>query len=180
MKFVLLFFLLSLNLTAQDENKIHYRDLVEAYYDNDSKRPLNIYDSINGQVVNTFNVLEGKTNYYKIAILESEYGWFKIKNIQRLPSDAKDYGYENFWVQSKDFIIHIDNYDEDHRVYLYDLPTKKSNRIHKLDNFQITSVIETSDLWAKVKCKIGNKKIEGWLDFKDQCAYPWTTCIKNE
>nr|WP_321223445.1 hypothetical protein [uncultured Psychroserpens sp.] len=175
--FTVIFILFSIASAAQESDKYHYLDFVEAFYDNESKKPLYIYDTINGHIIDTLTN-NNKNTYYKIAILDSEYGWFKLKNIQRLPEDRKDFGYENHWVKSKDFLIFVSNYDENYKVYLYDLPSKKSNRIHKLDDYQLTSIIETSDLWAKVRFKVGKKTLEGWLQFRDQCAYPWTNCIK--
>lgn len=165
---------------AQNQNQLHYLDVVEAYYNKESVKPLYIYDAVDGNIIDTLFNIESKNAYYKISIIESQYGWFKIKNLQRLPESYKNYDYENHWVKSSNFLIHVDNYDEKRVVYLYDLPSKKSNRIHKLDDFQITNVIEISDRWAKVKFKVGKKTIEGWLDFKDQCAYPWTTCPKYD
>ncbi|WP_040281828.1 hypothetical protein [Psychroserpens damuponensis] len=178
-RFIFIFFI-SYNLAAQENTKHHYLDFVEAYHHKESKVPLYVYDQINGNIVDTLQPIENALDYYKIAIISSEYGWFKIKNIQKLPNTLKDYGYENHWVTSKNFIIHVDNYDENHQVYLYDLPSKKANKIHKVNNYQITSVIEISDLWAKVQFQVGKKTIEGWLYFKDQCAYPWTVCLKYE
>ncbi|MEM5564798.1 hypothetical protein WNY78_06765 [Psychroserpens sp. AS72] len=180
MRFFIVFILISFNLAAQESSKYHYSDFVEAYYDKASEKPIYIYDRVNGNIIDTISIIKNENAYYKIAISDSEFGWFKLKNIQRLPEERQDYGHENRWVKSKNFIIHVDNYDENHQIYLYDLPSKKSNRIHKLEDFQITSVVEISDLWAKVKFKVGKKAIEGWLDFKDQCAYPWTTCPKYD
>ena len=176
MKFLLLLFLCSLNLFAQEGDKIHYENLVEAYYDNNTKRPLYIYDSVNGTIVDTLKPIEAKNSWYKIAIIDSEYGWFKIKNIQRLPNLHTNYGYENHWVKTSDFLISVDSFNENHRVYLYDEPTDKSNKIHKIDSWQSVHIIETSDLWTMVSFKVGKKRVNGWLNFKDQCAYPWTTC----
>ena len=165
---------------SQNQEQIHYRDLVETYYNKESTKPLYVYDAVNGNVIDTLNNIEAKNAYYKIAVVDSEYGWFKIKNIQRLPESYKNYGYEDHWVRASNFLIHVDNYNEDSRVYLYDLPSKKSNRIHKLDNYQKAHIIEISDRWAKVTFRVGKKEIEGWLDYKDQCAYPWTTCPKYD
>jgi hypothetical protein len=178
MRIFVLFLLISCNLIAQDKTKSHHDGLVEAYYDKESTNPLYIYDSVNGKVIDTLKNIEDEYAWYKIVILESEYGWFKIKNIQRLPNSHLDFGYENHWVKITDFLVTIDNYDDNHIVYLYDQPSTKSNRIHKLDNYQIVNVIETSDLWANVTFMVGKKRVNGWLSYKDQCAYPWTTCPK--
>lgn len=154
--------------------------MVETFYNKESKQPLFVYDNVDGKIIDTLSNVEGENAYYKIAIIDSQYGWFKIKNIQRLPALYENYGYENQWVRASNFMVHVANYDENTRVYLYDLPSMKANRIHKLDNFQKVNVVEISDRWAKVYLGIGKKRIEGWLDFKDQCAYPWTTCPKYE
>lgn len=178
MKPIVFLLLFSLNLWAQDSSRFQYRDVVEAYYDNQNTMPLHIYDSVNGKIVDTLVPINTENTWYKIAIIESDYGWFKIKNISKLPNDPKNYGYDNHWVKASGFLITVDNYDENHRVYLYDEPFKTANKIHKVDNFQLVNVIETSDLWAKVNFMVGKKNIMGWLPFKDQCAYPWTTCPK--
>lgn len=181
MKGILFFLLLcSANLFAQDSNKLHYLDFVESYYDRETKKPLYIYDNINGKIVDTLVSTESKNSWYKIAILESDYGWFKIKNIQRIPDVYKNYGYENYWVKASNFLITINSYNENRRVYLYDEPTKASNKIHKTDSFQLVNIIETSELWAKVSFVVGKKTVTGWLNYQDQCAYPWTTCPKYE
>lgn len=180
MKVVLLFLLFGINLFAQENDKFHYLEFVESYYKKDFKQPIYIYDDVNGKIVDTLYNNEAKSSWYKIAIIESEYGWFKIKNIQRLPNMYKNYGYENYWVKTSGFLISVDIHSENHRVYLYDEPTKKSNRIHKIDSFQKVNIIETNDLWAKVNFVVGKKTVTGWLSFKDQCAYPWTTCLKYD
>ncbi|MEH6537807.1 MAG: hypothetical protein V7719_15505 [Psychroserpens sp.] len=180
MKGIIFLLFCSLNLFGQDIDKLHNLDFVESYYDSETDKPLYIYDRVNGEIVGTLKNSDAISSWYKIAIIESEYGWFKIKNIQRLPNAYKNYDYENHWVKASEFLINVDTYDENHRVYLYDEPTKTSNKIHKIDNFQQVNVIETNDLWAKISFMVGKKKVIGWLSFKDQCAYPWTTCFKNE
>lgn len=178
MKVVFVFLISCLNIFAQDNVKFHYRDFVESYYDKSNRKPIYIYNSKNGDIIDTLSNVDDKNSWYKIAIIDSEYGWFKIKNIQRLPSSYQDFGYENHWIKNQGFLITVDNYDTNHHVYLYDEPTQWSNKIHKVDNFQLVTLIETTDLWAKVSFMVGKEKVEGWLNFEDQCAYPWTTCPK--
>ncbi|WP_299336553.1 hypothetical protein [uncultured Psychroserpens sp.] len=178
MKVVFVFLISCFSLLAQDQVQFHYTNLVESYYDKTNAKPIFIYNAKNGKIVDTLSNVEDKNSWYKIAILDSEYGWFKIKNIQRLPSSFKDFDYEDHWVKTQGFLIAVDNYDVNHHVYLYDEPTKYSNKIHKVDNFQLVAVAETTDLWAKVSFMVGKEKVEGWLSFEDQCAYPWTTCPK--
>ncbi|WP_460218911.1 SH3 domain-containing protein [Psychroserpens sp. MEBiC05023] len=180
MKAILFLFLSSLSLFAQDKTKFHYLEVVESYYDNTTDRPIYIYDSTDGNIVDTLYNVDDKYAWYKIAISESDYGWFKIKNIQRLPSSYKDFDYEDYWVRTSGFLININSYDDSHYVYIYDLPSTEANKIHKLDRFQRVYVTEIDGKWSKVKFKVGNKVVEGWLGFKDQCAYPWTTCPKYE
>ena len=180
MKFVILLLLSSLSLFAQEKDKMIFLDFVESYYNKESKKPILIYDKINGQVVDSLYNLDDKYAWYKLAILDSESGWLKIKNIQRLPSSYKNYDYEGLWVKSNDFLINVEIYNEGQVVYLYELPTKDSNRIHKLDSHQIVNVQEIDGLWAKVNFVIDKKKVEGWLSFKNQCGLPWTTCPKYE
>ncbi|WP_323788943.1 SH3 domain-containing protein [Psychroserpens sp.] len=167
-------------MSAQDKTEIHYKDLVESYYDKRSKTPLFIYDSFNGKIIDTLYNVEDKKSWYKIAITDSEYGWFKIKNIQRLPNAYINYGYENRWVKTTNFLITVDDFDESHNIYLYDQPTIESNKIHKVDSNQTAKIIETSGLWVKIRFKVDKKFVEGWLSFKNQCAHPWTTCPETD
>jgi len=175
LKFYLLLLFCSLNLLAQDSKQVSSVDLVEAYYDSKATEPLYIYDSINGQIVDTLKTNVMVDSWYKIAIVSSEYGWFKIKNIQQLPSTKPNYIYENYWVRNSNFLISAKNSKEAISIYLYDQPDLESNKIHKLDRFQIMHIIETNDLWAMVRFKIGKKIINGWLNFKNQCANPLVT-----
>ncbi|WP_262732794.1 hypothetical protein [Gaetbulibacter sp. NE] len=180
MRSFILFLLCSFTLFAQDNDQMHYLEFVESYYNKESKQPIYIYDDIDGRIVDTLYNNESKYSWYKIAIIESSYGWFKIKNIQRLPDAYKNYDYENHWVKSSGFLVSVDVYGDNHKVYLYDLASKTSNKIHKISNFQKVNIIEISDLWAKVSFNVGKKSVSGWLSFKDQCAYPWTTCPKYD
>lgn len=180
MKVLLLLCLWSLNLFAQENDEIHYAILVEAYYDKETKKPLYIYDSINGSIVDTLINIEADNSWYKIAILNSEYGWFKIKNIQRVPNSYRNYGYENYWVKTSDFLITVASFDENHNIYLYEEPNIASNKIHKIDSAKSIHILETSDLWAMVSFVVGKKTVHGWLNYKYHCAYPWTTCTKPD
>ena len=172
MKILLLLCLWSLNLFAQESDEIHFAQLVEAYYDQETKEPLYIYDSMNGTIVDTLTNTETENSWYKIAIIKSEYGWFKIKNIQRLPSSYKNYGYKNHWVKTSDFLISVAGFDVNQSIYLYEEPTIESNKIHKLESSKSVHILETSDLWAMVSFVVGKKTVHGWLSFKYQCAYP--------
>ena len=165
-------------LFTKDEVQFKQPKYVECYYNKDVKNPILIYDNINGSVVDTLYNISDKNSWYKLTVLSSEYGWFKIKDLSRLPSSSKHYNYENYWVRNTDFLVDVDNYDDRHQVYIYDLPTLDSNKIHRLDNFQKVNIIEVDGLWAKVKFKVGKKQIQGWLGYKDQCGLPWTTCPK--
>lgn len=162
-------------LQKQSSN-INFDQHVEAYYDNTIDRPVYIYDQINGKIIDTLKNTNNKNSWYKIAIAESEYGWFKIKNIQRLPDQYKNFGYENHWVKASNFMISIDVFSPISNVYIYDQASEKSNRIHRIDSFQVAEITETNDLWALIHFKVGKKTVSGWLGFKHQCALPWTTC----
>ncbi|WP_298901838.1 SH3 domain-containing protein [uncultured Psychroserpens sp.] len=178
MKTVLISILCCFSLLLTGESYAERSNYVECYYNKDVKKPLLIYDDINGKVVDSLYNINDKNAWYKLTILNSDYGWFKIKNISRLPSSKKQYNYENYWVKNVNFLIDVDNYDETHQVYIYDLPSLNSNKIHRLDNFQKVNVIEVDGLWAKVKFGVGKKQVTGWLGYKDQCGLPWTTCPK--
>lgn len=168
-----------LTLSAQQKSEqIHNDNLIEAYYSKTVNRPIYIYKSINGPIVDTLRNVDSKYSWYKIAIIDSEYLWFKIKNIQRLPDQYKNFNYENHWVKASNFLVSICTNDPTRSIYLYDEPTESSNKIHKIDSFQVAEIIETSNLWALIRFTIGNKSVSGWLSFKNQYALPWTTCIE--
>ncbi|WP_456437762.1 hypothetical protein [Psychroserpens sp.] len=60
MKFLLLLFLCSLNLFSQEDDKIHYSKLVEAYYYIETKNPLYIYDGFNDNIVAKLKTIEAE------------------------------------------------------------------------------------------------------------------------
>jgi len=172
LKFYLLLFLCSFALYAQKGEQSHYANLVEAYYDNQTKKPLYIYDSINGSVVDTLGAIEFDNSWYKISIIDSEYGWFQIKNIEKSTNESENLGYNNQWVKQDNFLISARSSFETKSIYLYDEPSNTSNKIHKVDDLQIMNIVETRDLWALVSFQVGKKNISGWLKFENQCVYP--------
>lgn len=182
MRLIIIFFLFfSISINAQEKGDVLiYDNFVESYYNKKNEQPILVYNKINGRVVDTLYNIDDKYAWYKLAISDSDSGWLKIKNIQRLPSEYKNYGYENHWVKSSDFLINVDVYNPNKPVYLFELPSIKSNRIHKIDEHQSVNVTEIDGLWAKVKFTIDNKIIEGWLSFKNQCGLPWTSCPKYD
>ncbi len=150
------------------QNKEHDVNAVKCFYENKAK-PIFIFNKKNGSIVDTLQNAKEENTWYKLTITESDYGWFKINTIERIPNKNKEHHYKNFWVRNSDFNLYVKNEDEDH-AYIYDLPTTSSNRIHKLDNGQKVQVTEISELWAKIVLIIGEKKVAGWLPYKDQCA----------
>ena len=165
---------------AQDALKMHFNTVVEAFYYKESSRPLFIYDTVDGNILDTLYNNTADHSWYKIAIIESEYGWFKIQNICRLPNAYINYNYDNHWIKSAGFFIQARSTDKNHSIYLYEEASKMSNRIHKVDNCQVASIIETTDLWAKIIFTVDDKRVEGWLSFEDQFANPWKTCLKYD
>lgn len=161
---------------AQD--KTTNNEFVKCYYNLSSHEPIQIYDAIDGKIVKSFYNQNSTNSWYKLAFSESDYGWFKIKRIESFPDNFLNSDYQNYWVKSKDFFITIRNHSGNTQVYIYDLPTTSSNRIHKLDPAQEVEIIEISELWTKIKLTVGKKDIEGWLPFKNQCANPLNSCSK--
>nr|WP_321234870.1 hypothetical protein [uncultured Psychroserpens sp.] len=177
MKIIVAFLLCSFNVFAQDTYDLSREVHVNCYYNNDVKTPILIYDNINGKVVDTLYNSEDKNAWYKLTILESDYGWFKIK---RLSTPTEQFNYENYWVKSQHFLVSVDSSSDNKNIYLYDLPSTKANKIHKLDDFQKVSVTEVDGNWSKVKFKVGKKEIEGWLGFEYQIANPWINTLKSD
>lgn len=161
------------------QEKIHQDDVVECYFELASQQSIIIYESVNGKIVDSLLNSSIENNWYKLAVVESDYGWFKIRDIQKLPNHKINHVFDNYWVKSNNFQMRIKDYNLTKHVYIYDLPTKASNRIHKLDANQEVLLTEVSGLWAKINFTVGKKEIEGWLPFKDQHAKPEPSFIKD-
>ncbi|WP_296384049.1 hypothetical protein [Winogradskyella sp.] len=158
MKTVLVFLICGLSLCIIDKQNLNKTKHVECYYKSEINSPILIHDAVDGKIIDSLTLKSAMKESNRFEILESEYGWFKLK-----PYSVEQRNFDNFWVKSNGFFFKAKSIKEDVWMYLYDLPTKQSNRIHRLDNHQEVEVTEVSTLWVKVKFKIGNKRVEGWL-----------------
>lgn len=180
-----LIILISLNTSAQEfSKKLFYENFVECYYSKKESDPILIYNQPNGIKVGKLNSLTEKNCWYKLAISSSKKGWLKIENILILPR-CRDKNIENefekykgYWILAKNLKINIAdlNVEPKYGVKFYKKPTLTSDLIYQSGIFLETDLIEINGLWAKVKFVVDGKKIAGWLQRKDQCAYPWTSC----
>jgi hypothetical protein len=59
-------------LFAQVDTNFHFGDLVQAYYSKESKKTLYIYDSKDGNSMDTLDTIYDTDTYSNTAILESE------------------------------------------------------------------------------------------------------------
>jgi hypothetical protein len=166
-------------LFGQEHQDVLQGAYTQCYYSKEAKSPILIYDAMNGTIVDTLHHIDDNT-WYKLTILESEYGWFKIKELRTWPTAETSNSYENYWIKNHNFLVSVDHSKDTKYVYLYDLPSKKANKIHKLDEFQKVSVTEVDGQWSKVRFKVGQKEIEGWMGLKYQIANPLITAIKSD
>ena len=121
--------------------------------------------------------------WYKLAISESKNGWLKIENILALPDCGDEvinhFGkYKGNWVLAKEFKINIADLDVEPKygVKLYEEPDSNSSMVFQSGKFLETDLVEVKGNWAKVSFTVNENQIIGWLQRKDQCAYPWTSC----
>jgi len=179
MKLIVLCVIFSLSGYAQNaKSSQFYSDYVECYYNTSITQPLYIYDSVNGRIIDSIYNSKNNHSWLKLAITESDFGWLKIKNLQRFPEAQEIRNYENYWVKNADILLTVDNDDQDHTVYLYEYASLASNKLHKVEDFQTFNLIEITDLWAKVYVMVENKQVRGWLPYSDQNANPCPTCPK--
>ena len=179
-KTILIIFLTSLNLSAQ---KIFFPDFVECYYPAQENEPIQIYDTIKGNMIAELKPLSTKS-WYKFAIAESKNGWLKIENIIILPNyhehelNSNIHQYKGNWILEQKMKINIAdlNVDKKNGVSFYQKPNSNSELIYQSGKFLRTDLIEIKGLWAKVSFMNNGVEVIGWLQRKDQCAYPWTSC----
>ena len=182
---LILTILISLNISAQKfPKKIFYENFVECYYSKKVSESISIYNEPNETKVGELNPLTEKYCWYKIAISDSKNGWLKIENVLALPGCGEkevinDFEkYKGSWISAKNLKINIADLDVEPKygVKFYEKPDLTSDLIYQSGKFLETELIEISGLWAKVAFVVNGKKIIGWLQRKDQCAYPWTSC----
>jgi len=163
MKVLLVCFLFSFGLCAQDDENVFNSLMVECYYKSETNSPIVIYDAVDGDVVDSLTI-SNTAKSYKLKIIEGDYGWFQIQSIVNDKSSSfQELHYESYWIKNKGLFLKVKNADENTGMYLYDKPTQEANRIHLLENAQEAEITEVSGLWAKVKFIIDNTPVEGWL-----------------
>ncbi|WP_121667986.1 hypothetical protein [Mesonia aquimarina] len=175
---------ISVNLSAQKNTKSLFGNFVECYYSEKETEPILIYENLNGKVIAELETLKESNCWYKFSILESKNGWLKIENITILPSCRENTLNKNFelykgkWILANKMKINISDLDVESKngVKFFKKPDLNSELAYQSGKFLETELIETNGLWAKVSFIINGNKIVGWLQRKDQCAYPWTSC----
>ncbi len=178
----------SLNSIAQKRAQIFFKDYVECYYSDTETEPISIYESPNGKVISTLNVLTESNCWYKFAISESKNGWLKIENVIVLPACEENElnknieKYKRKWISSKKMKISLPDITQELgiKINFYENPDKNSNITFTALEYISTELIEVNGTWAKVKFTKDKKLRIGWLEREYQCPYPWTTCqVKN-
>ena len=184
-KLILIITLLtSINLSAQKSSGIFFGGFVECYYSEKETEPIVIYENLNGKVIAELEPLKESNCWYKFSISESKNGWLKIENITILPSCRENELNKNIelykgkWILAKKMKINISdlNVEPKSGVKFFKKPDLSSDLAYQSGEFLETELIEINGLWAKVSFVINGNKIIGWLQRKDQCAYPWTSC----
>jgi len=181
---LILILLISINLSAQKSSGILFGDFVECYYSKNETEPILIYENLNGKSIAELEPLKESHCWYKFSISESKNGWLKIENIIILPSCRENELNENIelykgkWILANKMKINISDLDVEPKsgVKFFKKPDLNSDLAYQSGEFLETELIEINGVWAKVSFIINGKKIIGWLQRKDQCAYPWTSC----
>lgn len=183
--YLIIILLISSKISAQEfNNKIFFENFVECYYSKNLNEPILIYKYPNGILIHELKPLINDSSWYKFAISESKSGWLKIENILILPECNDRQFNNNFeqykgnWILAKNLKINISDLDVESRslIKFFENPNLNSNIVYKSDKFLETELIEIIGLWAKVNFVINGVSMSGWLQRKDQCAYPWTSC----
>jgi len=171
-------------LAAQEGSEVFFYDFVECYYSDKETEPILIYENLNGEVIEELKPLTELNCWYKFSISESKDGWLKIENITVLPSCSKNELNKNIelfkgkWILASTMKINIADLDVEPKngVKFYKRPDLTSDIAYQSGKFLETELIEINGLWAKVSFLVNGNRIIGWLQRKDQCAYPWTSC----
>ncbi|MGB3605536.1 hypothetical protein [Psychroserpens sp.] len=166
---------------AQNNPENQSEVYTRCYYDHKVKSPLLVYDAVDGHVIDTLYNSARNDAWLRLTILESDYGWFKIKELTITPPSKSKEDYKDYWVKSENFIVFVDHKIDLNSLdvaYLYDLPSTQANRIHKLDQFQKVMVTEVTENWSRVKFEVDTNEIEGWLHLKHQISNPLTVLSK--
>lgn len=165
---------------SQKRTNIFFRDFVECYYPRTISDSITIFDKIKGNIITKLPPLNNKHCYYKFAVSDSKKGWLKIENIIVLPGCGKNdlnidiSRYKGNWILATNLKIDIWG-----GLKLYKEPKLTSDFINHPIDYLTSDLIAINGIWAKISININGKKLEGWVDRKDQCAYPWTACPNN-
>jgi len=185
---LLLTIFLSSVCNSQTNTKMFYDDYVECYFDNTSGDSLVIYDSIKGKSILSLKINDKKvrTEWYKIALKESKNGWAKIENLMIAPEKADSINsklaslFDN-WIELKNLKINIADMSlpDSLGVPFYKKPDLNSEIVCKSGKFLKLELLDIDGLWANVSFIHNENKYSGWIERKNQCAYPWTSCPFN-
>ncbi|MBR9913784.1 MAG: hypothetical protein GYB32_02985 [Algicola sp.] len=175
-RLLFLFLLLGSQAIAQSEHISNLSQNLVGYYDTASTTPLRVFNGINGHVVASLGPTTDKKNWLKITIVESKNDWFRIEQIESMPDGIQNNDVRNGWIPKSGVMLNIDSSDADKTIYIYDEASLNSNRIHKMDRCQPVYLLDINGTWAKIVFQVGRKKVEGWLNYQNQVAYPWSTC----
>ncbi len=184
---LILILLISLSSSAQKISDIFFSEFVECYYSNKETEPICVYEKPNGKIITELSPLTESHCWYKFAISDSKNGWLKIENLIVAPGCRENKLNENIklykdkWILANKMKINISDLDvkPENGVKFYKNANSKSDLVHRAGKFIETKLIEINGLWAKVSFLVDENRIIGWLERKDQCAYPWTSCPYN-
>jgi hypothetical protein len=173
---------------TQTKENVLPDDFVECYFDNTTSDSLVIYDSINGEHLLSLKMgQENRKNFwYKVTIKQTISGWAQIQNIQIVPnrnsrSQNELKTYVGSWIKIENLKIDIADISlpDSLGVPFYSEPTLQSEIICKSGKFLKLNLLAVNDKWAKVSFVHKGILYNAWIEGKNQCASPWTSCPFN-
>lgn len=171
-------------MQAQTNQKIFYDEFVEGFFDTYRSDSLKVFDSPNGKLQNALKIHlepgEHSMVWYKIAIRKTEGEWAQIENIMLVPgdNDAENeslLALSNYWVKTDCLTVHAT-----WNTSFYKKPDRAAELLLTIEDGVKLNLLETNGLWAKVSFMHEGTKVIAWIQRKNQCAYPYTTCNWND
>lgn len=158
--------------------RIFIDDFVECYYPNELKSPLYIYDSYQGEIIDT---LENQHNrqWYKLALRQSKPdNWFELEHLLSCPTEpVREYlAYEGAWVCTAELTVRTGEMMNGYTFNLYSEPDENSAVSYVVTEYTQAKIMAVDGMWAKVKFDAAVGLQIGWMSRWNQCGVPWTTC----
>jgi hypothetical protein len=178
---VLLFFSFIWPDKSENKPERYYVDgYVECFYPKSDSFPLFIYDTHQGNCIDT--LLNGaEYQWYKMALRSSKPDqWFELEHLIQMPGrPVKEFtNHEGHWVHFANLQLFVPDISGNLKVCFFENHDLNSSVVHQVNHYQKLILLEIWQDWAKVCFWENGKKIEVWLPKADQCAAPWTNCTQ--